>query len=449
MADDSALISMSAAELAAAVRARKVRAEDVARAHLERIQRRDGEINAFQRVRGEAALDEARALDRRADLASLPLAGVPVAIKDNVDVAGAPTRHGTQATPAGSAPRDDELVARLRQAGAIVIGKTRMPELAIWPFTESAAFGDTRNPWNPARTPGGSSGGGAAAVAAQMAPLALGSDGGGSIRVPAACCGIAGLKPGPGVIPLAGGQAEHWLGLSEFGPMARTVEDVALMYDVLRGASPGAIAAPGRLRIAVSTKAANIGAPVASDVRQAIERLAQLLAAEGHEVETADPPYGLVGAHYVPRWLAGIAQDADALDRAALEPRTQAIVRAGNWLRRRGWVHPAAQDDFGLRMAQWLSGHDVLLTPTLAAPAVPVGKWRGKGWVTTLLGVANWLCTAPWNLARWPAASAPAGLSSQGLPIGAQLVAPPGGEGALLSLMAQVERLQPWSMPPD
>ena len=154
-------------------------------------------------------------------------------------MAGLPTRHGSAATQAAPARRDDGLVRRLRQAGCIPIGKTQMPELAIWPFTEPAAFPATRNPWDLSRTPGGSTGGGAAAVAAGMAALALGSDGGGSIRIPAACCGIVGVKPGPGLVPLAGGASQHWHGLTAFGPLARCAADAAVALGVLAGAQPG------------------------------------------------------------------------------------------------------------------------------------------------------------------------------------------------------------------
>ena len=229
-----ALAGKSAIEIASLVRSRAVSPVDVIAEHLKRIEALDGEIHAFQLVRRERALAEAATLAAQANLDVLPLAGVPVAIKDNVDVAGEPTRHGSAATTESPADHDDELVRRLRAAGAIVIGKTVMPELAIWPFTEPEAFlPPTRNPWNAERTPGGSTGGGAAAVATGMVPLALGSDGGGSLRIPAACCGIVGLKPGTGVVPLARGAAHHWLGLTEFGPMANSAADLALMLDVL------------------------------------------------------------------------------------------------------------------------------------------------------------------------------------------------------------------------
>ncbi len=443
----SDVTSWSATKLAGLVRGRVVSPEDVLRAHLGRIQELDPQIGAFQVVRAERALNEARQLSERSDLADLPLAGVPVAIKDNIDVADEPTRYGSAATLSRPATEDDELIRRLRGAGCIVIGKTKMPELAIWPFTESKAFGDTRNPWNTGRTAGGSTGGGGAAVAAHMAPLALGSDGGGSIRIPAACCGIVGLKPGPGLVPLGGGRTEHWFGITEYGPLARTVEDLALMFDVLRGvANPGdsrPLNAP--LRIAVSTKPPAAGARVDSEVKQAVKSVAGLLADAGHKVQQANPPYPLdIGLRFCRYWLPGITQDAEGLASEQMEKRTRAMVRAGRWIQRRGWHRAAADDGFGVRMRQWFSDYDVLLTPTVAKPAVPIGKWRGKGWITTTLGVGNWVFTTPWNVARFPAASIPAGMSADGLPIGMQLVAPPGGENTLLALMAQVEALKPW-----
>src|SRR5579859_5545548 len=251
-----------AMEIARAVRETRVSPAEVVQAHLSQITRLEPGIHAFQVVLAEQAMAEAHALAGRADLATLPLAGVPVAVKDNVDVAGVPTRAGSAATRSEPAGHDDELFRRLRAAGCVVIGKTQMPELAIWPFTEPQAYPVTRNPWDPSRTPGGSTGGGAAALAAGMAALALGSDGGGSIRIPAACCGVVGLKPGPGVVPLAGGMDSHWYGLTAFGPLARTVGDAAAALDVLTETAAHATPAPPDrpLRIAYSATAAAFGA---------------------------------------------------------------------------------------------------------------------------------------------------------------------------------------------
>lgn len=441
---DLDLTLLSAAELAALVRNRQVTAVQVLQAHLDRIQTMDPEIAAFQLVRAEQAISEAKALDKRDDLSALALAGVPVAIKDNIDIAGEPTRYGSAATSTAPASTDDELVKRLRAAGCIIIGKTRIPELAIWPFTESTAFGDTRNPCNSQHTPGGSSGGSAAAVAAHMAALAIGSDGGGSIRIPAACCGLFGIKPGPGLVPLAGGVDEHWLGMSEYGPLARNAEDLALMLDVLGGSDKPGYPRPSRpgLRIAISTKPPLTGGQVDKEVKQAIDNMANVLAGKGYQVKRADPPYPITMAlRFMRRWLPGIAEDAEGLDPNKLEQRTRAMAKAGRWIQRLGWKRAAAEDSFGSNMRQWFSDYDVLLTPTLAQPAVPVGKWRGKSWITTALGTGSWVFTAPWNLARFPAASVPVGMSSAGLPIGLQLIAAPENEDMLLALMQEMEKI--------
>lgn len=439
----------SAAELAGLVQRRELSPVEVARGFLDRIDRLDPALGAFQSVRTEAALHEAQALETRADLEHLPLAGVPVAIKDNVNLAGEPTRHGSAATSSVAARDDDALVQRLRRAGAVVIGKTRMPELALWPFTESQAFGPTRNPWNHDRTPGGSTGGGAAAVAARLAPLALGSDGGGSIRIPAACCGIVGIKPGPGIVPLAGGLETHWYGMSEFGPLANTVADAGLMLDVLAetNAYRAANLAGETLRIAISTTFPALGGRVSREVKAVVEKTAACLGGAGHRVEEADPPYSTsMALGFTRRWLSGVAADTAAIveDEGQLEARTRAIARVGRWLQRRGLATPASDDAFGSQVDRWFSTHDVLLMPTLSTPAVPVGQWQGKGGLRTMLGAAGWILTPPWNLARVPALSVPAGMSAEGLPIGVQLVGPRGSERRLLGLAAQLEALQPW-----
>lgn len=444
------LTAKSAADLASLVQRGAISPVEAVQAHLERIERLEPAIQAFQAVRAEAALADARELAARRDLADLPLAGVPVAIKDNVDVAGEPTRQGSAATSSRLATRDDELVRRLRAAGCVVIGKTRMPELAIWPFTEPEASGATHNPWDATRSPGGSTGGGAAAVAAGMVALALGSDGGGSLRVPAACCGIVGLKPGSGVVPLAGGLAAHWYGMTEFGPLARTVSDAALMLDVLAGRSGHASATlpDPHLRIAVSTKSPTAGAEVSDEVKGAVEATASLLRGAGHEVIPGDPPYPVtLGWRFSRRWLPGIAEDVSSLPdegNGVLEPRTRSIARVGRWLQRRGLAQPAAADPFAATAATWLSSYDLLLMPTIATTAVPIGKWRGKSWVRTTLGVANWICTTPWNVAGFPAMSVPAGLSGEGLPLAVQLVGPPGSEGTMLPVAKQLEAQRPW-----
>ena len=439
------LCTLPASEMASLVRERLVSPVELVSAHLERIAAVDPALAAFQVVRADRAIAEAAALAERPDLADLPLAGVPVAIKDNVDVAGEPTRMGSAATSPSPADADDELVARLRAAGCVVVGKTQLPELAIWPFTEPAAAAATRNPWNRSRTPGGSTGGGAAAVAAGLAALALGSDGGGSIRVPAACCGLFGLKPAPGLVPLAGGVAEHWLGLSAFGPLARTVADAALMLDVLAGTTSYRDPLPPErpLRIAFSARHPLPGAKADQAVTAALDEAAGMLRDAGHDLVPQSPSYpATLGLRFNGRWLAGIAQDAIGLDRSTLEPRTRKMARLGARLSSR--AKPASADRFASQAADWFTGFDVLMTPTLTRTAQPVGTWDGKGWVATMLSVANWIYTPPWNLAGLPAASVPFGHDDDGLPIGLQLVGPAGSEATLLSLASQIEQLHPW-----
>ena len=432
--------------MARQVRKRLVSPVELVQAHLDRIAALDGSVGAFQVVRAGAAIAEARRLAARSDLARLPLAGVPVAIKDNTDVAGEATRMGSAATPAEPARADDELVARLRAAGCVVIGKTKMPELAIWPFTEPAVFGPARNPWNLGRTPGGSTGGGAAAVAAGMAAIALGSDGGGSIRIPASCCGLLGFKPGPGLVPLAGGAAVHWLGLTAFGPIARSVADAAIALDVMAGTrtyrDPKPQSEP--LRIAFSDRHPLIGVRTAGRIRTALDDLAGVLRNAGHALVEDSPRYtATLGLRFNARWLAGIAQDAEGLDASALEPRTRQLVRLGRLLA--GRTSPAAADRFAARAARWFADYDVLITPTLTSGPVPVGNWDGHGWITTMLGSARWINTPQWNLAGLPAMTIPFGRDDDGLPIGLQLIGPAGSERLLLQLAAQVESLRPWS----
>ncbi len=262
-------IGRPATEIAAAVRSGTVTAAEVVAGHLDRIAKINAEVGAFVRVRSAEAAREAAEVDARADRAELPLAGVPVAIKDAVPVAGEPMRMGSSAAPAAAQEKDHPVVARLREAGAVVVGLTNLPELSIYPFTDSA-FGIARNPWDRRRTPGGSSGGSAAAVASAMVPIAHGTDGLGSVRIPAAACGLLGFKPGPGVVPAQVG-ADSWGGVLENGPLATTVADAALMLEAMAGARFD-LAEPSSLRIAASVRAPGPGIVVhrscAAAVRQ-------------------------------------------------------------------------------------------------------------------------------------------------------------------------------------
>jgi amidase len=441
------LVGRTAVELAAAVREGRVSPLDVVEAHLERIAALDPRVHAFQVVRPDAVREEARALATRADLAELALAGVPVAIKDNVDLAGYPTRNGSLGSSDAPVADDDEQASRLRRAGAVPVGKTTLPELGLWPFTETAAFGATRNPWGLDYTPAGSSGGSAAAVAAAMVPIALGNDGGGSIRMPASCCGLVGIKPGPGVVPA---RELNWFGMSEGGPLATTVSDLALMLDVLAGGSAfREVAPPGRaLRIAASSRPAAVGVKVHPEVEQCFQATVGVLRGAGHTVVVASPPYRQSDTFlFLQRAFVGGAETADALRFEALERRTRSWVRTGNRLRRYRPPSPAAGAAATARFQDWLAenGYDLLLTPTLATPPLRVGAYQDKGLWPTILGLTKFMPFTPlMNLTGLPALSLPAGLSGEGLPIGMQLATARGGEALLLSAARQLELLQPW-----
>ena len=451
------------------IAAGEVSPRELVELYLERISRLDPELNAYRVVMAERALAEAeqaearlRAGDRR------PLLGVPIAIKDNVDVAGELTTHGTNAHSGRPAQSDAEVVRRVRAAGAVILGKVHMPELAIWPFTESATFGYSRNPWDPQHGTGGSSGASASAVAAGLAAAAQGSDGAGSIRIPAASNGVFGLKPSRGRISLAP-QAEHWNGLSVLGWLTRTVRDTAILLDATAGPMPvdaepapspagpfvdAAARRPQRLRVALSFSAPpGVLFRLDDECREATLQTADLLRALGHEVREADPSYGPVGPACVARYVCGIAEDAGALPHPdRLERRTKGIARMGRLVGRRGLAAAKeAEAEHASRIGALFAEHDVLLTPALARPPLRLGELEGRGAVWSLNASASFTPFTPvWNHIGHPAAIVPAGMSSGGLPLGVQLVARRNDEATLLSLSAQIESERPWdgSRPP-
>jgi amidase len=429
--------------------------------YLERIGRIDPTLNAFRVVLDERALAEAKQAEaRRAAGDERPLLGVPVALKDNVDLAGEVTTHGTGAY-GPPATEDAEIVKRLRSAGAVVIGKVHLPELAMFGYTESATWGVSRNPWDTDRTTGGSSGGSAAAVAAGLVGIASASDGAGSIRIPAASCGLFGLKPQRGRVSLMP-DPEHWHGLSVAGCVSRTVLDTALFLDVTSGPAPGdadtppapgrpfveaATTPPGKLRIAVSTRP-QTPAPVSVPVRGAVRETAELLRSLGHDVRDHDPAYGLVGNSLTPRYLRGIHDDAVKMARPQrLERRTRGMSRLGSLFSDRAIARARASEAaHAARINAIFDDHDVLLTAVTAKPPVEVGHWEGLGPMRTLLGNAfTYPFTGVWNVLGQPAAAVPAGFTSDGLPLSVQLVGRPNDEGTLLSLAAQLEAERPWA----
>ena len=403
---------------------------------LARIDRLDGRLHAFRTLFRDSARAEAEAADAAGD--DRPLLGIPVAVKDNVAVAGHAPGMGT-GSPEPVAGRDAEQVRRLRAAGAVVVGTTHLPELALWPFTESATWGATRNPWNLAHTPGGSSGGSGAAVAAGLVAAATASDGGGSIRIPAACCGLVGLKPQRGRVPLAP-DTEHWHGLSVSGILTRTVADQALVLSVLSGGEvPAEVAEPDPLRIAWSVKAP-VPTPVHPAVRGALDGTLEVLRGLGHAVTQGDPAYGKVQASFLVRYGRGARDDLVRLvDPTRTEPRTRAVAAVGARMpdtllaRARRWGDEAAAT-----LATLPGGADVLVTPTLAAPPMRVGALTGLGTLARSGRVVPF--TPAWNVTGQPAISVPAGHTPDGLPLAVQLVGRPGEEALLLSLAAQLER---------
>lgn len=433
----------------AAGTADRVRAGDLSpvatvRASLETIAERDPEIGAFQVVRGERALAEAAEVSRRPDLGALPLAGVPVAVKDNIPVAGEPMRDGSAATSSRPSIGDHEVVRRLRAAGAVVVGLTRVPELCVFGATDGF-WGVTRNPWDLGRSPGGSSGGSAAAVAAGMVPAAHGNDGLGSIRIPAACCGLVGLKPGTGVVP-AGISPGDWHSMSENGALATTVADLGLMLSVMSGRRGlAATAVPdGPLRVAVSLRPPVPGVGLDPAYRGATEGVAAALESAGHHVAVAEVPRPVsAGVALLLRWFAGTLADAERLERARLERRIRVHARVGTVAR--PLVRPAQRERWRATASSFLAPYDVLLTPALAQRPLPADEWSQRGWAANVLADTRYApFAAPWNLAGFPAMAVPAGLHPAGTPLSVQLVAPDGGERLLLSVAAQIEQLLPW-----
>ena len=453
---DADIAFSGAAEQARLLAAGQLTAPGLLDFYVERIKRFDPRLNTYRVVLAETARAEAAAAQRRLDAGErLRLLGVPVAIKDDVDVAGEVTAMGTSAYGAPK-ERDAEVVRRLRAAGAVILGKTHVPELAIWPFTESLTFGATRNPWDTDRTPGGSSGGTAAAVAAGLAPMGLGSDGAGSIRIPGTWCGLFGLKPQRDRVPMQPHE-DAWNGMVVNGPLARTVADAALFLDVtttLPAPDGGFIAAatrpPGRLKVAVSTKVPPpLVAPVGVAQRAAVEEAGALLRELGHDVTYRDPdypPWALV--HVLSRYIRGVYDDVKAMPRPdRLESRSRAMARLGGLFsdRRMRRIRDA-EPALAARVQSIFADVDVVITPGTATGPSRIGAYQRRGAVATLAFVAARVpFQAVFNATGQPAAVVPWGLDGEGLPVSLQLIGRPSDEATLLALSAQIEKARPWA----
>jgi amidase len=465
------LMFRPATELAAMVRAGEVSARELVEASLARIEALNPEFNAFLDVFPEEALAAADAVkpgDAR------PLAGVPTAIKNNRPILGKRWTFASNLFADFPAPMEWIGVERLRDAGAIVVGQTNLPEFGIVPTTESRRFGAARNPWDPSRTTGGSSGGAAAAVAAGMIPIAHANDGGGSTRIPAACCGLVGLKTQRGRI--SSGPLTAWSFLGVDGVVSRTTRDTAVALDVLAGPMLGDVAwaahpghafeaqmqePPRGLRIALTTLPPVADACVTDGARAAVAEAAEVLRELGHEVVEADPPWQLpgleemFGALWAPMISTQTAFGAMIAGREPtgedIEPLSMALYRAARELDALTYAGIEMQLQTAARgITQWIARYDALLCPSLAEPPVPLGTisttdvddplsgFRRAGHFTPFTPVAN--------LTGAPAISVPLLHDDElGLPVGVQLIGQPEGEGALLALGAQLEEARPWA----
>ena len=465
---DAELLFRPAGELAELVRSGELSSRELVEGCLDRIEALNGELNAFVHVDVDGALaadDAVGAGDER------PFAGVPIAIKDTAAVAGLPYTLGSDVFGDFVPPHDAFVVRRLREAGFVIVGKTNLPEFGILPVTEPRRFGPTRNPWDTDRTPGGSSGGTAAAVAAGMVPLGHGSDGGGSIRIPAACCGLVGLKPSRGRVSRGPEQGDDFL--VQDGVLTHTVAETAALLDVLAGYEPGdatwapppakpfATAAgrePGRLRIGVTTTAA-IDAPLDPLCERAVRDAAELLGSLGHAVEEVEAPWAgqdlleVFTLVFGTPIAMGLFFGAQVTGREPAEEMVEPLSwTIWNGIRKRNALdYLLARTQLGVFtraiVALW-NDYDVVVTPALAQRPVRIGEidacsaepwddFRRSGQFTPY--------TAIFNVTGQPAISLPLFHGEDGLPLCVQLAGRPAGEAELLSLAAQLEAARPWA----
>ncbi len=436
---------------------REIRPREVAETYLRRIEELNRKLDAFVTVTAERALADAARLERT-EPSALPLFGVPFSIKDLTWTEGIRTTFGSRNYANFIPPADAEIVKRLRRAGGILLGKTATPEYGGRPTTEGGLCPPARNPWNREHTTGGSSGGAAAQVASGLGPLAEGSDGGGSVRIPASCCGVVGLKPSRGRVTLSPVAGEIWGGLFTNGPIARSVGDAALMLDVMAGhvdgdpyrAAPLArplveALSPPRKPLRLATLAKSAVGPIDAETVSAFEEACRAFADMGHRLEPVDvdpaarlvEPFGAVVAAN----LAAVPFADDEL----IDPIVRVFVEVGRKMSAGEYVNTMARMHNAAReVVQALMPYDALLTPTLARPAPRIGELPSsrETYVEEALG---WLpFTFPFNATGQPACSVPNGFSKAGLPIGLQIVGRPEDEATVVSLAAAFEEARPW-----
>ncbi|MCE2404756.1 MAG: amidase [Dehalococcoidia bacterium] len=455
----------SAGALAGAISDGKLSSAEVVEAHLDRIQEVNPRLNAVVQVRAEAALEDARRADadRARGVVHGPLHGVPMTIKDSLDTEGVVTTGGTKGRQAYVPQRDSTVVARLRGAGAILLGKTNTPELTLAAETDNLVYGRTDNPYDPSRTPGGSSGGAAAIVAAGGSPFDIGSDTGGSIRWPAHCCGIAGIKPTSGRVPRTGHVVPYGMGardiLTQNGPMARFVDDLVLVLPIISGPdwrdpaiAPVPLGDPSQvamkdLRVAVHTD--NGVVPATAPVAGVVDAAAAALTDAGVVVEEACPQ-ALLRSH-------ALFSDLGAADGRAWVRRLLAgagTTEVHPWLQSRiSGSRIMTSDEFGRVLEDldryrsdllaFMESYDAILCPASPYPAIPHGTWLEE------FGKGAFTYTAAYNLAGWPGAVVRGGTSPEGLPIGLQVVTRPWREDVALAVARYLEgALGGWQRPP-
>jgi amidase len=450
-------VYIEACELRELVLKKEVRPREVAEFFLTRIERLNPRLGAFMTVAADRALADAARLEQAstAEAAAMPLYGVPYSLKDLTWTSDIRTTLGSKNFENFRPRADAELAVRLRNAGGILLGKTTTPELGGRPTTEGGLCPPAHNPWKFEYSAGGSSGGAAAQVAAGMGPLAEGTDGGGSIRVPAACCGVVGLKPSRGRISFAPVMGEGWAGFATEGPIARSVRDVALMLDVMAGPAPGdpywapppakpfvsaVTDRPQRLRLGLIAKSA-LG-PVDPEVSAALDRACEVFRAMGHSVEPidVDPAKRLVEYTRI-AITAGIAsvpiKDPDAMD-----PVVRRAWEAGKRLSATDYLGAVTRmHNVSREIVQTLAPYDATLAPTLPGPALRLGLPTDK-FEEQLYPHIQF--TFPFNATGQPAFSLPNGFTESGLPIGLQIIGRPAGELGIIALAAAFEEAQPW-----
>ncbi|MGC9524619.1 MAG: amidase [Limnospira sp.] len=431
---------------------------ELVKLYLDRIERLNPQLGCYFTVMAESAIAQARK-DTEALTQSPaevpPFLGVPISIKDLNPVAGVPCSYGSRVLKDRVASDDDGVVARIREAGFIILGKTATPELGSLPYTESEGFPPARNPWNPEYTPGGSSGGAAAAVAGGLCAIAQGSDGGGSIRGPAFCCGAIGLKPSRGRVSNAP-VGDHQSGISTNGPIARTVADAAALLDVMSGYITGdpywlpnpehsflsaTRRPPRRLRIAVSTEIPPVGVasvPCAEAVTETARHLEHL----GHIVEPACPDFGDLIEPFIEVWKAGAG--VAEIPKQYLNPMNRWLAEesgsAAQYLRAVSKMQVVSRQIVG-----FFDRFDILLLPTYMHPTIRVGEYANLTPEQTLQQMINWIAPCPpFNATGQPAIALPTGFDPHGLPVGVQLVGKPADESTLISLAAQLEAGVGW-----